>query len=464
MSAYRPLSETQRNRSLYQRMFLVHAFLFLCALVVVARLLELQLLRGDEFLASAQAQHYGGVVLPARRGEILALSSKTGETSILATNTTLDLVYVDPLITDDPTLVAETLADILVTPEFCDACAKGAQSCPRELMDYFAPAFDPFERVRTIKPEQLLEPLPKELPLPSDLVLPDVTEVRRRFARNIEELIAEKRVRFVPLMYGATKLQIRSVQELGINGINVNVDGKLIYADPEEVNQSGITETARKLSGILEMDAAVLRNLLRSRPLRYVSVMRRLPPVLSARIREVQQQSQQETLRRKKAAANPSAAEQIADPLRSIALLAEHWRFYPDSTLASNVVGFLNATQEAQYGIERTFDPQLRGQEGLISTVSDPTGGQILTAEQTIVDPKDGDSVVLTVDRSIQEEVEAIMERSVKDFEADSGQAIVLDPKTGRILAMVNAPLFDSNNYSIVYEKEPIYLDEGKRK
>lgn len=465
MSLHRvTLSETQRTRSLQQRMLMVHVCLLLCGLIIIARLLELQLLRGGEFYALAQSQHFGGVVLPARRGEILAQSSKTDATSILATNTTLDLLYVDPLITDEPTFIAEKLADILVTPEFHAVCSAGSPSCPRELVTFYAPAFDPNARVQELLATALLEPLPKDLPPPPASALPDLTEVRRLFARSIEKRIEEKRVRFVPLVYGADKKQMQAVESLGINGITVNHQNRLISADPEVINQNRLSDIVRILAEPLVMDRAVLGNLLRSRPLRYVSVMRRLPPALSARVRDLQITSLQETLARKKTAPTAEAAEQILDPLRCLALLAEHWRYYPDGTIGSHVVGFLNPNQEAQYGIERTFDPQLRGQEGLISTVSDPSGGQILTADQQIVDPKDGDTIVLTIDRAIQKEVESIMERAVETSDSDSGQAIVMDPATGRILAMVNAPLFDSNNYGTVYEKEPLLLTENKRR
>ncbi|MDD5074329.1 MAG: penicillin-binding protein 2 [Candidatus Peribacteraceae bacterium] len=465
MSSYRlTQSETQRTRSLKQRMLMVHVFLLLCGLVIVARLIELQILRGNEFYAYAQAQHYGGVVLPARRGEILAQSSKTNETRILATNTTLDLVYVDPLVLEDPVMVAEKLADILVTQEFHADCSAGKTTCPRELMGFYASAFDQNKRIQELLSTTLLEPLPTDLPPPPVSELPDLTEVRRLFARSIESRIGEKRVTFVPLVYGANKVQMQTVEELGIAGIDVNKQSRLISADPEKINQGRLADLSRKLSEPLALDQIVLQNLLRSRPLRYVSIMHRLPPALSARMRDLQLTSLQETLKRKKEAATTEAAELIKDPLRSIALLPEHWRFYPDGTVASQVVGFLNPNQEAQYGIERTFDPQLRGQEGLISTVSDPSGGQILTADQRIIDPKDGDTVVLTIDRSIQEAVEGIMEKAVKNSDSDSGQAIVMDPSTGRIIAMVNAPIFDSNNYGEVYGKEPMILSEDRRR
>lgn len=458
-------SETQRRRSLLRRMAIVHGFLLLCLLIILARLLELQVLRGDEYHEIAQAQHYGGVVLPAKRGEILSRNSKTNETSILATNTTLDMVYVDPLIIDDPVLIAETLSDILVTDAVHAVCSAGSVDCPRELYSYYSAAFDPLERIQRVGTGILLEPQRLRIKDTENtlVVVPDLTEVRRLFARTIEERIKEKRVTYVPLVYGATKQQISAMKDLGITGIEVVEDQRLIYANPERIDQLRLSSIARELSPLVDIDDDAIRNLLRSRPLRYVSVMRRLSPETSSVIREAKLNSLRETRVRRQQASSYEAAQQIQDPLRSIALIPEHWRFYPDSTVASHVVGFLNTNREAQYGIERTFEPQLRGQEGLISSLSDPTGGQILTSEQTIVDPKDGDTIILTIDRFVQKHAESIMQQALEKYEAESGQAIIMDPFTGRIIAMVNVPLFDSNNYGSVYEKEPMYLDEQQR-
>lgn len=465
MSSYRILSETQRKRLSKQRMVIVHAALLVLLLVVVARLLELQVLKGGDYRSLAESQHFGGVVLPAKRGEILSRNSKTGETSILATNTTLDMVYVDPLISDDPYFVADKLSSLLVTQEFHDACTKGSTECPVELSDYYSAAFDPIQQIERLSTGALLEPLAGgSLPIADSVELPDIDEVRRMFKADIEKKISEKRVTFVPLVYGATKVQLADARELGIQGVYAIDSTRIIFANPEEINQMRVSSIASDLEEIVEMDDDVIKKLLRSRPLRYVPIMRELTPDLALKVRELKLSSIQETAKLRSEAPSREAAQKITDPMRSVALIPEHWRYYPDGRVASNVVGFLNSQQEAQYGIERTFNPELRGQEGLISTVSDPQGGQILTGEQTIIDPKDGDTIILTIDRFIQKKVEEIMDAAVEKFDADSGQAIVMDPKTGRILAMVNAPTFDSNNYGNVYEKAPWYLDEDKRK
>ncbi len=458
------LSETQRRRFVRQRMVVVHAGLLILLLVIVARLLELQVLKGGDYRALAQSQHYGGVVLPAKRGEILSRNSKTGETSLFATNTTLDMVYVDPVVTDDPVLVARRLAEMLVTEDFHDLCTRGSKDCPLELSGYFTDSFDPLAQVRRLESGAILEPMHMIFAVPDHPEnTPSIEDVRSSFTSDIQKKISEKRVTFVPLKYGATKEDMSAVDALAIPGVYVVHDTSIIFANPEAVSQNKLSSVARDLSEIVETDEDVLQRLLRSRPLRYVPVMRKLPPDLSLKIKEMKLQSMKDTQSSKQQAETREAAALIRDPLRSIALIPEHWRYYPDGRVASSVVGFLNSQQEAQYGIERTFDAELKGQEGLISSVSDPQGGQILTAEQTIIDPKDGDTIVLTIDRFVQKKIEEIMDQAVIDFHAESGQAIMMDPYTGRIIAMVNAPTFDSNSFGGVYDKEPLYVDEGKR-
>ncbi|MDP7477297.1 MAG: penicillin-binding protein 2 [Candidatus Peribacteraceae bacterium] len=460
---YKALSETQRKRFISQRMVVVNATLLLFALVIVARLLELQIIKGSDYRGLAQSQHFGGVKLQAKRGEILSRNSRTDETSIFATNTTLDMVYVDPHITNNSRIIAQALTEILVTDEFHEYCSTGANECPVELADYYSASFDPIEQIKKLNTGALLEPLNRGLPKAELAEIPSKEDVIYNFAKDIEKKISEKRVTFVPFIYGATKLQMQQVEDLHISGVYVVRSTKIVFADPEEISQLKIPSIARQLSPIVEMDDNVVRRLLRSRPLRYVPIMHKLSPDLSLKVRERMLESIQETRKLRSESINREAALQILDPLRSVALIPEHWRYYPDGRVASHVVGFLNSQQEAQYGVERTFNLELRGQEGLISTVSDPQGGQILTAEQTIVDARDGETIVLTIDRFIQKKVEQMMDDAVERFEADSGQAIIMDPFSGRIIAMVNAPTFDSNTYGTVYEKEAWYLDEGKQ-
>jgi cell division protein FtsI/penicillin-binding protein 2 len=451
-----PTTETQRKRSYVQRMMVVHGALLVCVLVILARLIDLQILRSSDFAAQAQGQHYGSIRLPAKRGEILTVNSKTNELSILATNTTLDLLYVDPLIVQDAAALADTLATTLLTPQTHQLCLADDPECPRELESIYASP-DPFADLDAA--DVLLEPLPS----PADAVTRrldlSLTDARRSFAAGIERRISEQWVTFSPLQYGADKLQMREVEALGLSGITVDQEQRLIYANPQEVDQSRLDALGQRLGEALRQDPIVLRRLLTSRPLRYVAIMRRLSPQLSLRVKELKLQSMRETSQRRQQALQQKLdTKSIQDPLRAVTLLPEHWRFYPDPTLASQVVGFLNNTQEAQYGAERSYDPELRGQEGEISTVSDPQGGQIVTGEQTIRAAQDGDAIILTIDPFVQQFVEERLARAIQEVEAEHAQVIVMEAKTGRITAMANAPLFNRSSYADVFAKEAISL------
>ncbi|TSC79656.1 MAG: cell division protein FtsI (penicillin-binding protein 3) [Candidatus Peregrinibacteria bacterium Gr01-1014_25] len=461
LRAHRHLTETQRKRSLLQRMTVVHGILLVCFLLIVARLVELQVVSADEY--SQNARHGFDRLISARRGDILSRNSKTNETSVLATNTTLDLAYVDPLLVDDPVVVAETLADTILTPEFHALCSAGSDECPRELANFYAPAFDPLTTVRPFSSGALLDLVPPALP-PPPLPLPDLPEARRLFAREIERRISTSVVTDVALIEGGTRVQLTAVDALHIPGVRVDTNRRRVSANPEEIDQSRMERIAEQLSPIIDLDAERIVPLLRRRDLRYVPIMRHLPPHLSLALKEIKLQSSKRTQERRAQALTPQAADDITDPLRCVALIAENWRYYPDGTIASQVVGFLNLKQEAQYGVERTFDPQLRGQKGVISMVSDRQGRHIVTAEQTIVDPQDGDAIVLTIDPFIQQNVEQILQDGLARYQADSAQAIVMDPQTGRILAMVNAPLFSRDSYSDVYRKEAIRLPPEKER
>jgi cell division protein FtsI/penicillin-binding protein 2 len=464
------LSESAKRRSFERRIFILHGVLLFVVLIIVGRLIELQIVKGAEYYRRAQEQQYGGVVLSAKRGEILSRNSKTGETSLLATNTTLDLLYVDPLIIPGGhAQIADELAGILVTPEFDAACRSATPQCPTELVQFYRPAFDPLSGIDV-----------QEVGFGSGLTIrlmtgatgagtpsfvPDVTEIRRQFARYIEDRIRKQTVTFVPLLYSADKKQMADTEKLRIPGVFVNEELQLVYVNPDLVDQTATSEIARQLSPILRQDPGVLAGRMVGRPLRYVPVMGKLPPELSRKIRELKEKHA-EAARERALAESAKTGKKVPteDPFRAVALIPQHWRFYPDTRIASHVIGFINALQEPQYGVERTYDSILRGQEGLIASVSDPFGGQIVSSDQKFIDPRDGSTIVLTIDRFVQAKVEELLEAMVKKVDAQSGQVIIMDPDTGRIISMANAPLFDNNSYAAVYSKEPIIIEPQKEK
>ncbi|HLA98556.1 MAG TPA: penicillin-binding protein 2 [Anaerolineales bacterium] len=116
-------------------------------------------------------------------------------------------------------------------------------------------------------------------------------------------------------------------------------------------------------------------------------------------------------------------------------------RSYPEKRLASNVLGFVNREGRGYYGVEAKFNDLIAGKTMEVLVPRDPN----LALE--LPEIPDGASIILTIDRAIQAEVENILDQAVEENGADSGTIVVADPQTGEILAMTTTPRLDLNEY-----------------
>lgn len=127
-------------------------------------------------------------------------------------------------------------------------------------------------------------------------------------------------------------------------------------------------------------------------------------------------------------------------------------RVYPENQLAASVLGFVNREGKGNYGIEGYYDDQLRGKTGSVLGQKDTLGRLIATVAK--VTPEDGADVELTLDHNVQFAVEDRLYRAVQETKAVSGQVIVMNPKTGAILALAATPAFDPNKYNELSKDE----------
>lgn len=122
-------------------------------------------------------------------------------------------------------------------------------------------------------------------------------------------------------------------------------------------------------------------------------------------------------------------------------------RFYPEGTLACHVLGFTGIDNQGLDGVELVFDNFLRGIPGKSTTPMDAIGRKIDTGEEEYFEPLPGYNVVLTIDETIQHFAEKALNQAMVHSKPSKGAvAIVMDPKTGEILALANRPNFDPNN------------------
>ncbi len=123
------------------------------------------------------------------------------------------------------------------------------------------------------------------------------------------------------------------------------------------------------------------------------------------------------------------------------------FRNYPQKDMASQVVGFLGGEDFGQYGLEGYYDDTLRGKEEIEKKKK---GSTVSFFSESIDQLGKGSDIILTIDYNIQFMAEKLLKKAKIDLSIDSGQIIVVDPKTGKILALAHYPNFDPNDYSSV--------------
>ena len=162
-----------------------------------------------------------------------------------------------------------------------------------------------------------------------------------------------------------------------------------------------------------------------------------------------------ETIKRK--VDNDTADEVTAfiqeNDIRGIYLTEESMRYYPYGNLASTVLGFTGSDGSGAYGLEAYYNKALSGTDGVIASVRNAKGTAMPFSEQQIYDAEDGQSLVLTIDETVQHYLEKHLENAVQEHEVQNrAVGIVMDVKTGEILAMSTKPDFDPNEPSAIYD------------
>ena len=136
----------------------------------------------------------------------------------------------------------------------------------------------------------------------------------------------------------------------------------------------------------------------------------------------------------------------------------EAMRYYPNGTFASHIIGFAKENEKKEKdgsysneitgitGIEKEMNELLSGKNGQISYQRDKYNKKLLNPKETIKQPEDGDDVYLTIDQKIQTLLEDTLSQVEDEFKPERVTAIVMNPKTGEIIAMSNRPSYNPNN------------------
>jgi cell division protein FtsI (penicillin-binding protein 3) len=195
-----------------------------------------------------------------------------------------------------------------------------------------------------------------------------------------------------------------------------------VTADPT-LTAPRAAEFADVLAGHLGMSQAELMPLLTKTGTRFVYLKKKVPALSYAAL----------------------AAELSSRNLRGIFRESDPIRTYPNGSVGASVVGFVGADGDGLAGLERTLNAQLAGVEGKETYESAPNGSKIPLGRRSLTPARNGLSFQLTLDSEVQWAAERRLAEQVTKTRADSGFAIVLDVKTGQVIALANAPSYDSS-------------------
>lgn len=137
--------------------------------------------------------------------------------------------------------------------------------------------------------------------------------------------------------------------------------------------------------------------------------------------------------------------------LKGIGLRPESVRVYPQGSLASQLLGFVNDEGQGVYGIEQYLNGMLHGVDGQLKAITDIRGVPLVANQDNVLkDPVPGKDVTLTIDIGMQRKVEQLLKEHLPTVNSTSGSVVVLDPGSGAIRAMANYPTYNPNKFSKV--------------
>ena len=192
-----------------------------------------------------------------------------------------------------------------------------------------------------------------------------------------------------------------------------------VCANPSKINNHRMVSS--KLSSVLGMKRkAILKKLSSSK--NFCWIARRVSPVQASNVKALN--------------------------IDEVYLIKEPKRFYPNRKLAGQLLGFVGLDSTGLEGLELKYDSYLKGKPGKFLWGRDAKGKKIFLSESSTIEKQNEScNLILTIDSRIQHLVESQLDNAVRKTGAKGGIAIVMDPRTGGILAMVNEPAFNPNTF-----------------
>ena len=226
-----------------------------------------------------------------------------------------------------------------------------------------------------------------------------------------------------------------TIYDRNMNILAASVSVENIYLDPHELKQSkaDITAISHKLGQLLEIDPAVIEKKARDLTKRYQLVKDRVGEEIASQIRAYINENE----------------------ISGIHLEPNSQRNYPYGTLASQVIGFTNASNTGSEGIEAAYNSFLEGSAGKVITTKGNNEMDMPYSYEKYVQSRQGNDVILTLDATVQACLEKQMQTAIDRYDVQNGAfGLVMNVKTGEILAMATLGGYDPNQYLEIADPE----------
>ncbi len=204
------------------------------------------------------------------------------------------------------------------------------------------------------------------------------------------------------------------------NPLATNIDVESVYLNPREVVDP--EQALRVLTSALDLSPELIRQKLSSRR-HFVWLKRKM--------------------------ALPDAARLKNQSIAGVGFIRESRRFYPKRALAASTLGFVGLDNQGLEGIEHYYDDLLKGTTRKTYVERDARGRPLLDSEAGLLTPSPSHDLVLTLDEVIQFHTESALARQVERYQARGGVAVVMEPKSGDVLALATYPPFNPNRYGV---------------
>jgi len=449
-----------------QRLISFFVFLFF---LIFARLFSLQIVYGETYTQKLIDQHYTKSSLEAERGH-LYVTDKSWEDIQLTENVDLFTLFVDPkFVWDKETLIADIVP--VLYDHFCVLheleeptkieCLEHFQSFMKEQYLPTKPQlFYTTWSVVWVEDNQIVLwditwniPYTQQLEETIDFYNPDI--IKDNISKKMDELIQQWYRSKNYIWYFINPKDISVFEDIWLK--SVEVTDWYVYLVPAQVwNISSEAKLISKAFNELSDFEPISEEVLESRYLvpqenRYVKIASWLNVKYVDRIQKTKE------IYRKNRLAEEWVWSDLEYPLfHGVWLESYQKRYYPQGSFMSHVLWYLDRNGEAYYGVEEYFDEQLSGKQWRIVWLATPWVGQVGSNNVVIEQPEDGIDVYLTLDPTVQKELESRVRQYTWFFRADSISVVIIDPETWKIAAMANSPDFDPNDYVAAYDMEPL--------